>query len=152
MKRLPILALAVLLGCGSDNNVVPPQTLVAGTWQFNYTNLAGVLQGQAVTCTPVSLKFSITQGLTTFSGVQIGTATLTCSTNAGALTSRVIGGETIIQGQIDGRAILFRFGTISGTQSGIVGGQASINGTAQWVLVVNSVTLTLNGQFIASRL
>jgi hypothetical protein len=151
MKRLPLLALAVLLGCGSDNNVVPPETLVAGTWRFTYTNLAGVLEGLPVSCTPVSLNFSIGQGLTTFSGVQVGTATLTCATDAGALTSRVIASETITQGQIDGRSVLFRFGTIPGTQSGVVG-QASINGTSQWVLVVNNLTLTLNGQFSASRL
>src|SRR5262245_19971717 len=83
MKRLPILALAVLLGCGGENNnVVPPATLVAGTWRFRYTNLTATIQGVGVSCGPVSLDFSITQGLLTFTGVQVGTGTLTCSTNA----------------------------------------------------------------------
>jgi hypothetical protein len=31
-------------------------------------------------------------------------------------------------------------------------GQTTITGTAQWVLVANSVTLILNGQFTATRL
>ena len=152
MKHLPILALAVLLGCGGENNnVVPPATLVSGTWRFTYSNLTGSIQGVGVSCGPVSLDFSITQGLFDFSGVQVGTGTVTCGTNAAVLAQQVITGETIIQGRIDGRSIVFRFGTIPGLQTGIVG-QTSINGTAQWVLQANSATLILNGQFTAVRL
>jgi hypothetical protein len=152
MKRLPILALAVLLGCGGDNNsVAPPETLVAGTWRFTYTNLTGSVQGIGVSCAPVELDFSITQGLFTFSGVQVGTGTVTCSTNAAVLVSQVITGETIVQGQIQGSSIAFGFGTMSGVQTGIVG-RTSINGTSQWLLQGNGVTLLLTGQFTAVRL
>jgi hypothetical protein len=152
MKHLPILALAVLLGCGgSNNNVVPPENLVAGTWRFTYTNLTGSIQGLGVSCAPVSFDFSITQGLFDFSGVQVGTGTVTCSTNAAPIVNQAITGETIVQGKIDGRSIRFAFGTMGGLQTGIVG-QTTITGTAQWVLVANSVTLILNGQFTATRL
>ena len=152
MKHLPILALAVLLGCGgADNNVVPPENLVAGTWRFSYSNLTGSVQGLAVSCTPVSLDFSITQGLFTFTGVQVGTATVTCSTNAAAIVQQAITGERITQGRIDGRSITFAFVTLAGLQSGTVG-QTSISGTGQWVLQSNGVLLILNGQFTAVRL
>lgn len=152
MKRLPILALALLLGCGgSDNNVVPPATLVSGTWRFNYTNMTGQLQGLPVTCTPVSLDFSITQGLFTFSGVQVGTGTITCSTVAGVVTERVITRETITEGQIDGNTIVFRFGGIPASHIAVVT-RTAINGAAQWVLSAANVTLILNGQVHAARL
>jgi hypothetical protein len=153
MKRLPILALALLLGCGGSdhNNVVPPETLVSGTWRFNYTNMAGQLHGLPVTCTPVSLDFSITQGLFTFSGVQVGTGTITCSTVAGVVTERVITGETITKGQIDGNTILFRLGGIPGSHTAVVT-RTAINGMAQWVLTAGNVTLILSGQLSAARL
>src|SRR5215470_16274306 len=152
MKRLLILALAVLLGCdNNNNNVVPPETLVAGTWRFRYTGMSGSIQGMGVSCGPVELDFSIRQGLFDFTGVQVGTGTVTCSTNVAPLISHVIAGEAITNGKIDGRSIGFRFGRIPGLQNGIVG-LTSITGTAQWILVSNNVTLVLNGQFTAVRL
>jgi hypothetical protein len=152
MKRLAILGLALLLGCGgSIKNVVPPEDLVSGTWRFTYTNMAGQLQGATVTCTPVTLDFSITQGLFTFTGVQVGTGTITCSTFAGVVTNRVITQETITQGQINDRTIVFRLGHIPGSHTAEVG-QTLIIGTAQWVLITGSTTLILNGQFSAARL
>jgi len=154
MKRLPlpILGLALLLGCGgANNNVVPPEDLVAGTWRFNYTNMGGSLQGLPVTCTPVTLDFSITQGLFTFTGVQVGSGTITCSTAAGVVTNRAITQETITRGQIDGRRIVFRLGQIPGSHTADVG-PTSISGVAQWVLTAGNVLLILNGQFSATRL
>ena len=154
MKRLPlpILGLALLLGCGgANNNVVPPEDLVAGTWRFNYTNMGGSLQGLAVTCTPVTLDFSITQGLFTFTGVQVGTGTLTCTTSGAVVTNRAITQETITNGRIDGRTIVFRLGQIPGSHTAQVD-RNTIIGTAQWVINVNNVTLVLNGQFSAARL
>jgi len=152
MKRHPILALALLLGCGGDdNNVVPPETLVAGTWRFRYTNLTATIQGVGVSCGPVSLDFSITQGLFTFTGVQVGTGTVTCSTNTAVLVSTLITGETIVQGQIQGPSIAFGFGTMPGVQTAIVG-QTSLNGRSQWLLQANGVVLLVNGQFTAVRL
>jgi hypothetical protein len=149
--RLPILGLALLLGCGgANNNVVPPEDLVAGTWRFNY-NLGGSLGGVSVTCTPVTLDFSITQELFTFSGVQVGSGTITCSTVAGIVTNRVITEETITRGQIDGRTIVFRLGQIPGSHTAQVD-RTSIIGTAQWVLTVGGGTLILTGQFSAARL
>jgi len=150
--RLPILGLALLLGCGgANNNVVPPEDLVAGTWRFNYTNMSGSLGGLSVTCTPVTLDFSITQELFTFSGVQVGSGTITCSSVAGVVTNRVITEETITRGQIDGRTIVFRLGQIPGSHTAEVT-RTSIIGTAQWVLTVGGGTLILTGQFSAARL
>lgn len=149
MKRSLLLSLVVVVAaCGGDATG-PKNASVGGTWRFAFT-LSGTMSGVAVTCTVGGADFNLTQSGNTFSGVQVGTGTLTCTAPGTQAFNEQIAGETIVNGQINGNAVTFSLGSIPGQHSGSISG-TSMSGTAQWNLP-GATPIVLGGQFTAAKL
>jgi hypothetical protein len=154
MKRLVMLALLLFVplsvtACSDDDDPTGLETSLNGTWRFSYNNMTGTLLGIPVSCSAAAVDFNLTTTGTTFSGIQVGTATGSC-TLAGQTTQQVLSGETIVNGTISGSTITFRLGTLAGQNTATVTG-TSMTGTAQWIYALNNQTITLNGQFTAAK-
>lgn len=143
------LALAAA-ACGGDSGTEPtPNANVAGDWRFSWANMSGAVSGASVTCTGV-LDFTVTQTGSTFSGIQEGTGRFICVSGGQTIVDEVVGGETLINGQINGTQVSFRLGTVPGAHSGIVSG-TSMSGTGAWQFDLGGTTLNLNGQWSAAK-
>jgi hypothetical protein len=148
-KRLAYLVLVLSSGACSDSTG-PETTAIDGTWRFNYTDMTGSFQGTTWICDLDTADFVITQTGSSFYGDQIGSARMTCSAGGRAVVDELVGDETIENGQVLGRDVTFRLGTISGQHSGRISG-SSMSGSAQWVMTSGSSSVTLNGRFEAER-
>ena len=149
LRILSVCLLSFLAACGDSTG--PSNASLQGTWRFSYSNLTGAFQGATVTCGGGPFDFSITQTGSTFSGVQVSSARVTCSVQGTTVVDELIASETIVNGQISGSNVTFRLGSLAGQHSGTVTG-TSMTGNAQWVFVEGNTTLTLNGNFSAAKL
>lgn len=147
-KRLGSLVLVLLSVACSDST--GPEADLSGTWRFSYTDMSGPYQGGTLRCDLDGADFIITQTGFGFFGDQIGSARLRCTTSGQTVVDELVGDETIEDGEVSGRNVTFRLGTIAGQHSGRVSG-SSISGTARWVLTSGSLSFTLNGEFDAER-
>jgi hypothetical protein len=147
-KRIGYLALVLVSAACSDST--GPEADLTGTWRFNYFDMSGPYQGATLSCDIDTADFTITQTGSTFFGDQIGSARMTCTAFGQLVVDELIGGESIENGQVSGRNVTFRLGTISGQHSGRISG-SSISGTAQWTMSDGSRSITLNGDFEADR-
>lgn len=149
-----LLALT-LAACGGDSGTSPtptPTANVAGTWRFSWNSLNGTFQGTFVQCS-AQLNMSLTQTANTFSGTQAAPlGRLTCSAGGVQVLDEPIGGETLVNGQINGTAISFRLGTVNGPHNGTIAG-TSMSGNGTWNIpqTVGGV-LVLNGEWTAVKL
>ncbi len=151
MNRFLLLTITLgVLACGGDATG-PKNASLAGTWRFNYTGMSATVQGATFSCTAGPLDFNITQNGSAFSGSQVGSGAISCTAPGQDPLNDVISGETIINGQVSGSGVSFRLGSIAGQHVGTVIG-SSMSGTAQWIFSEGSMTLTLSGQFAATKL
>jgi hypothetical protein len=148
-KRLAYLVL-VLSSAACSDSTGPDTVALDGTWRFNYDDMTGSFQGTTFRCGLDTADFVITQSGDTFFGDQIGSARMTCTADGRSIVDELVGDETIENGQVSGRDVTFRLGSISGQHSGRVSG-SSISGTARWVMSSGSASVTLNGRFDAER-
>jgi hypothetical protein len=112
--------------------------------------MSGPYQGGTLSCDVDTADFIITQTGSAFFGDQIGSAQFTCTAFGQTVVDELIGDETIEDGQVTGRDVTFRLGTVSGQHSGRVSGD-SMSGAAQWIITDGSRSITLNGEFDAER-
>lgn len=151
MNRFLLLTITLgVLACGGDATG-PQNASVAGTWRFNYTGMNATVQGSTMSCTAGPLDFAITQNGTAFSGTQVGSGAIACTAPGQEPLNDMISGETIVGGQVSGSAVSFRLGSIAGQHTGTVAG-GSMSGTAQWIFSEGAMSLTLSGQFAATKL
>jgi hypothetical protein len=100
------------------------------------------------------MDFNLTQTGAAFSGVQTGNnGRLTCSaTGQGTVVDEVLGGETIINGQLVNSQVSFRLGSVDGTNTGSISG-TSMTGSASWVFALGAgESLAMTGSWSAARL
>jgi hypothetical protein len=147
-KRLGYLALVLLSAACSDST--GPDADLSGTWRFSYTDMSGPFQGGTLRCDLDAADFVITQTGFEFFGDQIGSARLRCTASGLTVVDELVGDETIENGEVSGRNVTFRLGTIAGQHNGRVSG-SSISGTARWVLTSGNLSVTLDGEFDAER-
>lgn len=140
-----------VLSLAACSDSTGPSITLAGTWRFTYNNMSGSMEGVTVSCSVGSLDFDITRSGSTFSGVQVGSARLTCVALGEEIVDTLVGGESMVNGQVSGNTMSFRLGSISGQNIGTVSG-SSISGSAQWVFASGNTTFTLSGEFTAVRL
>ena len=145
----------VLLGaaCSSGSSSTGPagDANIAGTWQFNWNSLQGVISGVAITCTSI-LNFAITQTGTTFSGVQaLPNGNLTCNGGGQPLINATIGSETIVAGQVSGNNVSFRLGSVNGNHSGTVSGTSMTGTGTRNIPQTTGGTLILTGEWNAAK-
>jgi hypothetical protein len=145
------LLAALLFAVACSESSGPEDAQVDGTWRFSYNNMTGSLQGITVSCTVSTADFVITQTGSTFSGIQQGSARMTCASGAQTVSDGLVSGETIVDGEVSGNTLSFRLGSISGPHNGRVSG-GSMTGTCQWVFASGNTTITLTGDFNAARL
>ena len=158
-RRFLILALALpLVACGS-NSTGPSDAAIEGSWRFTFNDMTGEsLLGEVVSCDTESIEFAMTQTGTTFSGVQVGNIILTCTAEGELVVEGLVAGLTIVNGQVSGSTVTFGFATVtfgvgflSGQHIATVSG-TSMDGTAQWIVTNENLTLLLTGELTAVRL
>jgi hypothetical protein len=150
MRRILLAAVFVLTACGDSLGPVqtPTNAMIAGTWRFTFTEMAGDVDGEAFVCDAV-MDFTITQSRGAFTGDQLGEGELVCTYADDIIIDEPIEGETIIDGEISGRTIAFRMGSVAGAHNGSVAGSGvAMAGTAEWIF---DGGLALEGTFTAAR-
>ncbi|MGH7497722.1 MAG: hypothetical protein ACREL3_02600 [Gemmatimonadales bacterium] len=146
--RIPIvwaLLALVLTGCGGGDATGPSNASVAGTWTMSLSNLSG----SGVSCNLSATPVTIAQSGTTFSGTY-GPGTLSCF--AGSQSNSVQIQGTIVNGTVDGNAVVFDLDTQDFHQTGSVAGN-SMSGTARWTIDLggSSGIVVLNGNWSAAK-
>lgn len=147
---LAVVATLPLTACSGDSSTGPENVEISGTWQFTFGTMSGSLLGVVVNCNSDPFDFQITQTDVTFSGLQVGESELTCVAQGQVLSSGPVNSETIVDGEVDGSTVTFRFGSLQGLHTATVTGNA-MSGTAEWTVTNEGLTLSLSGSFTAVR-
>jgi hypothetical protein len=144
MKRAFLLALLLAAGCG-DDPTTPGGVNLGGTWTATLSNMSG----SGVSCTSASpTTLTIDEQNGTFTGSYSG-GELTCSGPVGQV-SVPVGTGSILNGTLDGSAVTMDLDTPDFHLTGSISG-VTMSGTALWVVDVGPQTVTLNGNWSATR-
>jgi hypothetical protein len=140
------LAFLVVGACGGDDGTGPGSTNLTGTWSASVSNMTST----GVSCSSTSpTQLTLTQTGATFSGSYDGGA-VSCSTPGGTLSSPV-GSGLVANGQVNGNSVSFDLDTPELHHTGTVSG-TSMSGTAQWQVDYEGLgTVTLNGNWEATK-
>jgi hypothetical protein len=144
MKRVFLLGVLVAAGCGDDPST-PGGVNLGGSWTATLSDMSG----SGVSCSsagPTTLTINEQNG--TFTGSYSG-GEMTCSSPVGQV-SVPVGTGSILNGTLDGSAVAMDLDTpdfhLTGTISGV-----NMSGTALRVVDVGPQTVTLNGNWAATR-
>jgi hypothetical protein len=138
-----VLIAAFAAACG-DDATGPSVPNVAGSWIYAATNVTA----GSVTCSFTNVNMTLTQSGTSFSGTYSG-GLLSC-TGPGGTISEQIGGGPISAGTISGTTVTFDIDSSDWRNTGTIAG-SSMTGTVVVRIVVEGSTVTLTGNFSASR-
>ena len=143
MKRLGLLFLAALVGCGSDSTA-PNAADVSGRWSYSATNLAG----SGIACNISGVFLTLTQNSTTFTGT-VSSGSVSC-TGPGGTSTQNLGNDIVANGQINGTAVQFDIGTQDVHNVGTLSGN-SMSGTLTLRIATGTTTIVLTGNFSAVK-
>lgn len=140
------LAILGLVSCGGgDGPTGPANANIAGSWNYNASNLSGA----GFTCNVNGTTMNFTQSGATFTGTYSG-GTMTCTAPGYPQFSEDIGAGTVSTGTVNINSVSFDFDTPDWRNSGAASGN-SIAGTAVVRLSDGTTTYTLNGSFAATK-
>lgn len=138
MKRVPLVAIVLLLAACSSDSTGPKNAGVSGVWTYNATNLQGT---GGILCNALGQTMTLAQSGTTFSGSYSG-GTFSCNTGVNI----TIGTGIVASGTVSGNNVSFNMDTSDWANTGVVSG-SSISGTT--TIRVGSQIAT--GSFAAVR-
>jgi hypothetical protein len=147
MRHLPTplaaVAFLVFAACGGDSTG-PSAAALTGQWAYNATNVSG----SGLTCNFSGLTLVITQTGPTVTGATNG-GSFSC-TAAGTTQGGPLGTTPLANGQINGNAVQFDFGTADIHNAGTLNGK-TISGTVTVRADAGGTIIVLSGNFSAVK-
>ena len=142
-KPFAALALLVFAACGGDSTG-PKSVALTGQWAYNATNVSG----SGLSCNFSGLTLVFTQTGSTLTGATNG-GSFSCSA-AGMTNGSPLGTTPLANGQVNGNAVQFDFGTADIHNAGTLNGN-SISGTVTVRADAGGTTIVLSGNFSAVK-